>query len=107
MLQVKLREVVDYVTGIIAQNAVSSHVKQCIQSQAAAAAATVSAEAEQPIQQAMRQPDLDTRAASLAAFVRPSMDEAFDRVTALGVQQVGLFGCCSVVVGVSKVGMHA
>ena len=88
MLQVKLREIVDYVAGVIAQNAVSSSVKKSISSQAAAAAGSIHAQAEQPIAQALMQLGTDAKTAVVVEHVKSGMVETFEQLTASGVQQV-------------------
>ena len=88
LLQVKLREVVDYVTGVIAQNAVSSSVKKFISSQAIAAAASIHAQAEQPIAQALMQLGTEAKTAVVVEHVKSGMVATFEQLTASGVQQV-------------------
>lgn len=84
---------VDYISGIIAQNALSSHVQPCIEAQAVAAAATYKSEAEQPVQQAMTQLGTDAKATSAVDLASPMMSEVLERLTAVGVEQVSLFPC--------------
>ena len=87
-MQVKLREVVEYVTGIIAQNAVGSSVQHCIHSKATAAAASIREQAENPIRQALARVGPDAKAAAVADHARLLMADALDQLTAAAAHQV-------------------
>ena len=78
----------EYVTGIIAQNAVGSSVQHCIQSKATAAAASIREQAEHPVRQASARVGLDAKAASVADHARLLMADTFEQLTAAATHQV-------------------
>ena len=78
----------EYVTGIIAQNAVGSSVQHCIHLKETAAAASIREQAEHPIRQALARVGPDVKAASVADHVRLLMADTFEQLTAAATHQV-------------------